>query len=181
MDGGESHSSNAKIKLIASVIVKKNMFLDLHLYEHLKLGRLWNNSIVFMTREGEKYQLVLYNFTVWITKGEHIYHTSGDHISKYIDIRVDWFLSWMRNDQILYHHNFATSQAIFKQKRLAWFPECVDFHNMKITCCENAWDFTFVKVSCSEFCMFYSIWHNHSLTQVVNGAYKDEQYPRPCI
>ncbi len=54
-----------KIKLIASVVVEKNMFLDLHLYEHLKLGRLWNNSIVFfMNREGEKYKLVLYNLNV---------------------------------------------------------------------------------------------------------------------
>ncbi len=59
--GDSSHSSSAKIKLIASVVAKKNIFLDLHLYEHLKLGRLSNNSIVFfMTREGEKYQLVLY-------------------------------------------------------------------------------------------------------------------------
>ncbi len=41
MDGGDSpHSSSAKIKLIASVVSEKNMFLDLHLYENLKLGRL---------------------------------------------------------------------------------------------------------------------------------------------
>ncbi len=41
MDGGDSsHSSSAKIKLIALVVAKKNMFLNLHLYEHLKLGRL---------------------------------------------------------------------------------------------------------------------------------------------
>ncbi len=48
MDGGDfPHSSSAKIKPIASVVAEKNIFLDLHLYEHLKLGRLWNNSIVF--------------------------------------------------------------------------------------------------------------------------------------
>ncbi len=36
MDGGDSpHSSNAKIKLIASVVADKNMFLNLYLYEHL--------------------------------------------------------------------------------------------------------------------------------------------------
>ncbi len=29
--------------------------------------------------------------------------------------------------------------------------------NMKIICSENAWDFTFAKISCSEFFMFYSI------------------------
>ncbi len=48
MDGENSHhSSSAKIKLIASVVAdKKNVFLDLHLYEHLKLGRLGKNSIV---------------------------------------------------------------------------------------------------------------------------------------
>ncbi len=42
MDGRDSpHSSTAKIKLIASVVVEKNMFLDLlHQYEHLKLVRL---------------------------------------------------------------------------------------------------------------------------------------------
>ncbi len=45
MDGEDSpHSSNAKIKLVASV--EKNMFLDYHLHEHLRLGRLLNNSIV---------------------------------------------------------------------------------------------------------------------------------------
>ncbi len=73
MDGWDSsHSSSAKFKLIVSVVAKTNMFLDLHLYEHLKLGRLWNNSIVIlMTREGEKYKLVLSNFKVWITNGEH--------------------------------------------------------------------------------------------------------------
>ncbi len=38
MDEGDSpHSSSAKFKLIASVIANKNIFLDLHLYEHLKL------------------------------------------------------------------------------------------------------------------------------------------------
>ncbi len=48
MDGGDTpHSSSAKIKLIAVVVAEKNMFLDLHLYEPLNLGRLWNNSIVF--------------------------------------------------------------------------------------------------------------------------------------
>ncbi len=41
MDGGDSpHSSSAKIKLIVSVVAQKHMFLDLHLYEHLKWGRL---------------------------------------------------------------------------------------------------------------------------------------------
>ncbi len=36
-----------------------------------------------MNREGEKYKLVLYNFKVSITNGEHTDYTSGDHISKY--------------------------------------------------------------------------------------------------
>ncbi len=36
MDGGDSpHSSSAKTKLIASAVVDKNMFFDLHLYEYL--------------------------------------------------------------------------------------------------------------------------------------------------
>ncbi len=48
MDGGDSpHSRSVKIKLIASVVAERNMFLGFHLYEHLKLGRLWNNSVVF--------------------------------------------------------------------------------------------------------------------------------------
>ncbi len=48
MDGEDyPHSSSAKIKLIASVVAEKNMFLYLDLYEHLKLGRLWNNSLGF--------------------------------------------------------------------------------------------------------------------------------------
>ncbi len=50
------------IKLIASVISEKNVFLDLHVYEHLKLVRLWNNSFFF--NRGEKYKVVLYNFSV---------------------------------------------------------------------------------------------------------------------
>ncbi len=41
MDAGDSpHSSSAEIKLIALVVAEKNMFLDLHLYENLKLRRL---------------------------------------------------------------------------------------------------------------------------------------------
>ncbi len=41
MDKRDSpHSSSAKIKMIASAIAEKNIFLDLHLYEHLKLERL---------------------------------------------------------------------------------------------------------------------------------------------
>ncbi len=41
MHAGDSpHSSSEKIKLIASAGAVKNMFFDLHLYEHLKLGRL---------------------------------------------------------------------------------------------------------------------------------------------
>ncbi len=41
MVGGDSpHSSSTKIKLIASVVAEKNIFLDIHLYDHLKLGRL---------------------------------------------------------------------------------------------------------------------------------------------
>ncbi len=48
MDGEDSpHSSSEKIKLIVSVFAEKNMFLDLHLYEHLKLGRLWNSTGFF--------------------------------------------------------------------------------------------------------------------------------------
>ncbi len=41
MDGGDSpHSSSANIKLIASAVAEKDMFLNLHLYEHLNFGRL---------------------------------------------------------------------------------------------------------------------------------------------
>ncbi len=41
IDGGDFPlSSSAKIKFIASAVAKKNMFLDLHLYVHIKLGRL---------------------------------------------------------------------------------------------------------------------------------------------
>ncbi len=40
MDGRDSpYSSNAKIKLLASVVAKKKKFFHHHLYEHLKLGR----------------------------------------------------------------------------------------------------------------------------------------------
>ncbi len=151
MDGGDSpNSTSAKFKLIASVVAEKNMFLDLHLYEHLKLGRLWNNSIVFfMNRKGEKYKQVLYNFTC------------GDHISKVYKYksRLIFVLKWINElstEQILYYHNFTTTQAIFKQNRLAWSHEYVGSQKMKITCSENAWDFKFPKIWCSEFCMLYS-------------------------
>ncbi len=61
-----------------------------------------------------------------------------------------------------YHHNFATTQAIFKQKRLACPPECVGSPNVKITCNENTWDFKFVKFdvvnfACSTVCTSHSI------------------------
>ncbi len=45
------HSSSAKINLIASVVVEKNMFLDLLLYKNLKLGRLRKYSIVILLTE----------------------------------------------------------------------------------------------------------------------------------
>ncbi len=38
--GDSTYYSSAKIKLIASAVAEKNMFSDLHLYEHLKLGKL---------------------------------------------------------------------------------------------------------------------------------------------
>ncbi len=121
-----------------------------------------------MNIEGEKYKLVLYNFKVWIINGEHTeFITPEYHISKYTSI--DFYHKWINElstDQILYHHNFATTQAIFKQKRLAWSPECEGSQHMKLTCRENAWDFKFTKIWCSEFCMFYSMstwWHGVTL------------------
>ncbi len=53
---------------------------------------------------------------------------------KLIDVCLEWI-----NDYILYHHNSTTTQAIFKQKRLAWPPEYVGSQNVKITGRENAY------------------------------------------
>ncbi len=59
MDGAYSpHSSSAKIKLTASVVAEKNMFLDFHLYDHLKLGNYETILLgFFMTRKGGKYNV----------------------------------------------------------------------------------------------------------------------------
>ncbi len=107
-DYRSSGMSSAKIKFIASVVVEKNIFLNHHLYEHLKLGRLSNNSI--------------------INNGEHTeFITPLVITSQSIQVWVDCFcLEWINElstDPILYHHNFTTTQAIFKQNRLAWSPE----------------------------------------------------------
>ncbi len=61
MDEGDSaHSNSAKIKLKASAVAEKNMFLNLHLYEHLNLGRLCTILLgLFMNREVGKYKLSL--------------------------------------------------------------------------------------------------------------------------
>ncbi len=70
---------------------------------------------------------------------------------------LSWMNKWPSTDKIWNHHNFATTQTIFKQKTLSLSPKCVDSQNRKITCSKNAWDLHFAKISCSKFCMFYSI------------------------
>ncbi len=60
-----------------------------------------------MNREDEKYKLVLYNFKVWITNGEHTEFITP------LDFWLEW-INELSTDHILYHHNFATTQAIFK-------------------------------------------------------------------
>ncbi len=74
---------------------------------------------------------------------------------------IDWFLylmnKWTFNWPNLNNHNFTTAQTIFKQIKIVWSPECINYPNMKIIYNENAWDLQFMKIWCSEFCMFYSI------------------------
>ncbi len=69
-------SNDAKIKFIASVIVKK-MHLNLKRFEFFIL-------ILWTAKVGNKATIVLYNLSAWSTDGEHtwVYHTSGEHISK---------------------------------------------------------------------------------------------------
>ncbi len=58
-------------------------------------------------------------------------------------------LEWINEfstDQIFNYYNFATSQAIFKQNRLASSPECIGSQNMKIICSENVSDFKLMKI-----------------------------------
>ncbi len=132
MGGGNSpYSGSTKIKLIASVVAEKNMFFDLHLYEHLKLGRLLNNSVVFMNREVEKYKLVLLIsrcelLMVSILSLSYLWwsHLKVFRYKSWLIFCFEW-INYLSTDQILYHHNFATTQAIFKQKRITWSPECV--------------------------------------------------------
>ncbi len=116
-----------------------------------------------MNREGEKYKPGLCKFKVWITSGEHIelitplvVTSQSMQVLELIGFSLEW-INELSTDQILYHHNFATTQAIFKQKRLAWDPEYVGSQNMKLHVVKmpgtsNSWKF-----GC-EFCMFYSIW-----------------------
>ncbi len=63
----------------------------------------------------------------------------------------------LSTDQTLKLYNFAITQPIFKQKKLAWFIECVDYQNKKITCSKNALGLQNTKLSCSEYFMKYSI------------------------
>ncbi len=76
----------------------------------------------FMNRDDEKYKLVLYNFKVLIINGEHTEFITPLMITFQSIQLIDFCLeriNELSTDQILYHHNFTTTQAIFKQKRRA--------------------------------------------------------------
>ncbi len=104
MDRGDSpHSSSANMLIAAAVqwLQRKTSFSNLHLYEHLKLRRLWNNWITILLFFLWTKKVRNTSYTCLISRCEllmvthWVYHTSGNHISKYTCIRVFLFLSWM--------------------------------------------------------------------------------------
>ncbi len=131
--------------------------------KHLKLWRFETILLFFMKREGEK-----------------VRNTSKSCIIS----RCELLMVGTTDFQLTQFYTIITSQSPKQSssKKDSWSPECVGSQNLKITCSENAWNFNFAKISCSEFWVFYSTQllvlglyitqHTHNSTQLlVLGLY----------